>query len=616
MTSTMTNGRATAPGNHPRNAIVYNPAFSATTPLVNSADTLLSCIRLIKQRHENVAHGNPARAVELADNLISLRLAEAFLEKGELLERLPDHPLQVAVIGPTQAGKSSVVNLLLGEPLARVSPLAGFTVHPQGFCLNVGTDELPWLEGYFRDYRRCRLDDLPPDRYNAYALSAPLSRPEHPLPPCVIWDTPDFDSVDADDYRSSVLRTVALADAVILVVSKDKYADQSVWDTMRLLEPLGQPVGVCLNKIVTTSRDTLVRSLEQKWRDIRGDAPVEIVTLPYIEDWDAQAPAPLQTQAGQLVAMLGAEIGKNGRRRHVERTRRLIATHWPAWVTPIKRELNALAEWNGMVEGAIREALMIYRRDFLNHPQHYETFQRALAELLTLLEVPGLARTLMTARKVVTWPVRQIVKLGQSLRLRHRAETSQETALLAQTVEHLLIRIAENVLEKGENDPALRGWWREMGHLLHSERTTESRRCAAAIARYHQSFQPEIDRTAHQLYDKLREHPAVLNSLRATRITTDAAALAVALHTGGIGIHDFLLAPAVLSLTSMLAEGALGRYLHKAEADLKQRQYQQVEKLFDSVVRTGLSRLPEKLDPSNKFNIPATTLAAAEALLG
>jgi hypothetical protein len=611
----MTNGHTPARGNHARNAIVYNPGFPATSPLVNSADTLLSCIRLIKERHESVARSNPARALELAENLTSLRLAEAFLEKGELARRLPDHPLQIAVIGPTQAGKSSVVNLLLGAPLARVSPLAGFTVHPQGFCLNMGQDELPWLDGYFRDYRRCRLDELPSDRYNAYALSDPLTRPGHPLPSCVIWDTPDFDSVDAEDYRTSVLRTAALADAVLLVVSKDKYADQSVWETMRLLEPLGQPVGVCLNKVVANSRDTLVRSLEQKWRDIRGDAPVRIVTLPYMEDWEPEATAPLQAQAGQLLAMLGAEIGNNGRQRHLERTKRLIATHWSAWLAPIRREQNALTEWSGMIESAIREALMIYRRDFLNHPQHYETFQRALAELLTLLEVPGLARTLMTARKVVTWPVRQIAKLGQSLRSRRQDEISQEAAILAQAVEHLLIRIAENVLEKGETDPTLRGWWRELGHVLHNERKSESRRCAAAIARYHQSFQPEIDRTAHQLYDRLREHPAVLNSLRATRITTDAAALAVALHTGGIGIHDFILAPAILSLTSMLAEGALGRYLHKAEAELKQRQYQEVEKLFDSLVRTDLNRLPGKLDPSNKFNIPAQTLEVVEALL-
>lgn len=617
MRSTMTNGHPTAQGKHVRSAIVYNSRFAATGSFVNSAAPLLSCIRLIQQRHESVARNvrDQARALELGSNLISLRLAEAFLEKGELLERLPDHPLQIAVIGPTQAGKSSVVNLLLGEKLAFVSPLAGFTVHPQGFPLNVAEEQLKWLDGYFRNYRRCRPDELPADRYDCYALGDRVTRPGHPLPPCIIWDTPDFDSVAAEDYRTSVLRTAALADIVLLVVSKDKYADQSVWETMRLLEPLGQPVGVCLNKIAASSRDTLVRSLEQKWRGIRRDAPASIVTLPYLEDWETKAPVLLQDERGRLLTLLGVESAARGRPGHSERAKRLIATHWPAWLAPIRTEQNAWITWNGMIEDAIREALSVYRRDFLDHPQHYETFQRALAELLTLLEVPGLAGALLTARKVVTWPIRQLAKLGQNLRWKRQDEASQETAVLTRVVEHLFIRISETVLEKSQEDPALQGWWREMGQLLHGERLSKSERCTAAITRYHQSFQPEIDRTARQLYDQLRQHPAVLNSLRATRITTDAAALAMALHTGGIGIHDFLLAPAILSLTTMLAEGALGRYLHKSEAELKQRQYHEVEKLFDRLIRVELNRLPERLDPSDKFNIPAQTLATAEAML-
>ncbi len=39
-------------------------------------------------------------------------------------------------MGPTQVGKSTVVNLLLGKRVAEVSPLAGYTIHPQGFAIN------------------------------------------------------------------------------------------------------------------------------------------------------------------------------------------------------------------------------------------------------------------------------------------------------------------------------------------------------------------------------------------------------------------------------------------------------------------------------------------------
>ena len=52
------------------------------------------------------------------------------------------------------------------------------------------------------------------------------------LPHGVLWDTPDFDSIDSATYREGVIRTIALADIIILVVSKEKYADQSVWDIM------------------------------------------------------------------------------------------------------------------------------------------------------------------------------------------------------------------------------------------------------------------------------------------------------------------------------------------------------------------------------------------------
>lgn len=617
----MTDSKAEAPANtrfrSARNAIVYNSVFATTAPFVNSVASLLSCVRLIKQRYESVARSvrDQARATELANNLISLRLAEAFLEKSELVRRFRDHPPQIAVIGPTQAGKSSVVNLLLGGKLARVSPLAGSTVHPQGFCLNLDPEPLDWLREYFREYQCCRPDELPTDRYDYYALSAPVSRPQHPLASSIVWDTPDFDSVDAEEYRTSVLRTAALADAILLVVSKDKYADQSVWDTMRLLEPLGQPIGVCLNKVAEASRDTLIRSLKEKWRGVRNDDPARIVTLPYLEDWDSEAADVLKAETARLLALLADKVGEPMRQQSTDRAKRLLASHWPAWLVPIKTEQNALSEWNEIIQGATREALSIYRRDFLNHPQHYETFQRALAELLRLLEIPGLAGAFLAARKVVTWPVRQIAKLGQTLRSRHTGEASQETIVLSHMVEHFLIRLGEAVVEKGDHAPVLRDWWREMGTLLRQERGAHRQRCTDAITRYCHAFQPEIDRTAHELYEKLREHPAILNSLRATRVTTDAAALAMALHTGGIGIHDFILAPAILSLTSMLTEGALGHYLHKAEAELKQRQFKEVEKLFNDLIRPTLNRLPEKLEPSDKFNLPAETLAAAEALL-
>ena len=103
----------------------------------------------------------------------------------------------------------------------------------------------------------------------------------------------------------------------------------------------------------------------------------------------------------------------------------------------------------------------------------------------------------------------------------------------------------------------------------------------------------------------------VLNSLRATRVTTDAAALAVALHTGGIGVHDLIIAPAMLSVTSLLTESALGRYMNKAAAQLKQRQRTAVEHLLQQTLRQPLIALPDSLNDSQRLDIPRELLEQA-----
>jgi GTPase SAR1 family protein len=603
---------AEPPRHRPRNAIVYNTGFAAPANRVKPIISLSACISLLRQRHECVlkATRNGPHARRLEDNLVSLRLSEAFLEKHEINRTHPEHPAQIAVIGPTQSGKSSLVNLLLQQNRAQVSPLAGYTVHPQGFPLNTGESAWNWLDRYYRDYRRCPIGELPAGHYGFFAMDEPLARPGHRLPPAIIWDTPDFDSVDAMDYRTAVLRTAALADVILLVVSKDKYADQSVWDVMSLLEPLGQPTVVCINKLNSGSRDTLVRSLREKWRAARRDEPARIAVLPWIEEPHGAFP---DEEGNQLVDRLAESCAKVDRRGLDRRTLELVKVHWTDWLEPIRQELSAQTEWEALVDSAMKDALSIYRRDFLDHPHHYETFQRALAELLTLLEIPGLAGGMVVARNLITWPVRQLVRLGRSFS--GKENLGQETLVLNRTLEHLFIHLGQALLERGGMDGVMTGYWRELGTVLREERKHGEASRVAALARHVQDFQPEIERTAHQLHDKLREHPAVLNTLRATRVTADAAALGLALHTGGIGVQDFIIAPAILSVTSLMTESALGHFLHRAEAELKERQYRDTQKLFDGILGPVLKSLPERLNQDVRFNIPVQRVEEVERIL-
>ena len=61
----------------------------------------------------------------LLRELSALRLAEACLLKEQLNSEQSGQPRQVAVLGPTQAGKNTLINLLTGSSAAGVSALAG-----------------------------------------------------------------------------------------------------------------------------------------------------------------------------------------------------------------------------------------------------------------------------------------------------------------------------------------------------------------------------------------------------------------------------------------------------------------------------------------------------------
>ncbi len=577
---------------------------------------MLEFITRLKERYQSVAraqqHGEGHPPFD--DTLASLTLAEAALQMLEIGRDWPDRKPQIVVIGPTQAGKSTVVNLLLDRPQAGVSALAGFTVHPQGFVTGGGDGGNDWLPRFFAGYQQRSIDDLTGAPYRAYALTR---AGDGPLSPAVIWDTPDFDSVDAGGYRDAVLRTIALADLLLLVVSKDKYADQRVWQTLELLLPLHIPLAICINKLGGESRKVVVESLRGQLRAAGfAEERVPVCTLPYRRDLDRSGrgldPAQVDLLRQTLRRQLSA-VDRDSRRRHLHH---FIRQHWPEWIAPVQAERAADAAWDEMVEQAMENALADYRRDYLDHPQNYETFQQAIAELLTLLEIPILADSLGRARQLITWPLRQLIGAGRSLFGKQSEngppDSNQEQRMLNQICHHTLIHLAEEALHNGETDPGQESWWRGIATLLRERRPELEQQFARSVDSYQKRFRPEIERSARSLYEQLQQQPATLNSLRAARVTADAAAVVVAVKSGGLNMHDLIVAPAMLSLTSMLTESTLGHYMDRVAAELKQRQLEAVRKELLAPLRGRIRQLREQLDPARRFGIGAEELSAAE----
>ncbi|WP_024297311.1 GTPase [Methylomicrobium lacus] len=566
---------------------------------------MLEFIQLLKQRYQTIlqqAHLESIKGV-YQQRIDQLLMAEAFLRKGALVESAPLPPLQIAVVGPTQAGKSTLVNVLLQSGAAGVSPLAGYTVHPQGFCHRVRREDCGGLQRYFGRFQQLLPMQLSKDRHDCFSLADADSQSSW-LPDCVLWDTPDFDSIDSATYREGVIRTIALADVVVLVVSKEKYADQSVWEMMAALEVLRQPTVICLNKLSEGSEALIAHSLQGKWQLARKDPFPEVVPLYY----QKASGLPVWPQAQQ--GLLQRLAGQVSYKKHARYEQELLQYYWPQWLEPIAQEHQALKDWQQLLEHMIKQALDNYQRDFLNHPHHYETFQVAMAELLTLLEIPGLAGIMAGTRRALTWPVRQLMKLGRKKSA--LTETSHEVALLNQIAEHALLQMTDKLRDKAEGNQQ-RLWWRDMSALLRGRRQELLIDFDGAVRHYHLTFQQDVESAAHRLYRKLQEQPLLLNSLRATRVTTDAAMIALALNTGGIGVHDLVIAPSLLTVTSLLAESAIGSYLHSVEADLKRNQLSQVKQaLFIEALRDKLLLLPTQLSGLSHFNITPEQLQEAE----
>ena len=75
---------------------------------------MLEFIQLLNQRYQTVLSqpGNEASKAGYRQRIDQLILAEAFIRKGQLINSSPELPLQMTILGPTQAGKSSLVNVL------------------------------------------------------------------------------------------------------------------------------------------------------------------------------------------------------------------------------------------------------------------------------------------------------------------------------------------------------------------------------------------------------------------------------------------------------------------------------------------------------------------------
>lgn len=519
-----------------------------------------------------------------ADTVFSLRLAET----GLRALRRPLSPVPaVAVIGPTQTGKSTVVNVLAGGHWVETSPLAAHTQQASVLAVNIDPDP-DWPAGL-------------------HAAGLPVEpRPVvNAGPSCLIWDTPDFDSNAAAVYRQQVARVCALADLLVVVVSGEKYADQSVWRVLESAAPLATPTILCLNKCEDGPDTGVLReAIKRRLTDnpvVSADIPV--VTLPILPAGDFDAAFTLQD-----VRSFRRRVFESLEARPVPDRQaglaRLMRANWPTWVEPLEQELACRREWSQLLSDQTRSFLARYRSEYIDHSKHHDVAQKAILGLLELLEIPALAGPVSRTRRALTWPFR---RLAGAVRRSDEISRDKETEVLDAAIDHYLLSL------RGETATRRHPWWRALEAELSRSAPTVKRDFRGSVDQYRRAFQPRIDDLSNQLYEQLKRSPATLNTLRATRIGADAGGIVFAFQTGTLGLYDAIFAPAVISLTSYLTESVVGQYLRSVIGGLKREQYQQVSTIIHEEVEQPLSSLQPR--GPGLFGITDSELARARRSL-
>jgi GTPase SAR1 family protein len=552
-------------------------------------------------RYSSVLRGIESPPPKLLTSFNTLQLADAVLDSAKLIDASSDYATQLAVIGPTQSGKSTLVNALLDTDVAGISALAGFTVHAQGYASGCNETQLTTLQQVMEPLVRTAAAQLDANELNSYALESIVSGTQAIDAPTVVWDTPDFDSIDASTYTLAVLNTVALADVIIMMVSKDKYGDKSVWDMLSLIEPLDKPLLVCINKLDTFDEDTVSTAFLNRFTQYFPQRTTpELMLLPFSRKnaTESVTPFPDQTLL-RLFEKLKSSQKLIHRENYVSTATYFVENNKAQWFAPLIEEETARLHWQTLIELTAETAEAFYVDGYLNNDDKYVTFNRTIAELLTLLEIPGLAPTLAKTRQILTWPARKLIGAGKLAFNRSQfaqnysfSPDEHEVDVLNRMFSEALISLQGDLLEQPSSV-----YWGALNSVFRKNEATIRAFFTEESENARKDFEPQIEAAAQQIYVQLQSQPALLNTLRATRASVDAAGIALAIKSGGLAPIDLLLAPAMLSVTTLLTESALGRYVESIKSELKEKQRTHIaERVIRGALCKHLSELTNKLD--------------------
>ena len=257
---------------------------------------------------------------------------QARAEAGAVLSQLSDHviprlesldaPLLVVIGGSTGAGKSTLVNALVGQPVTRAGAIRPTTRrpvllhHPADEAWFTGTRILPSLArvhaGQGDDPEAPGTADTTGDvdPATSLALHAHDSVPQG----LALLDAPDIDSVAAGN-RELARQLLRAADLWLFVTTANRYADAVPWEVLRTAAERDVTVDVVMNRI--PDREGVAEELGEDLRAMlerHGIEAERLFLIPESEvDADGMLPPAVIAELSERFTALAADEAGRGR---------------------------------------------------------------------------------------------------------------------------------------------------------------------------------------------------------------------------------------------------------------------------------------------------------------
>ena len=243
-----------------------------------------------------------------------------------------DNPLTIVVGGSTGAGKSTLVNTLLGEPLTQSGAIRPTTRHP--VLLHRAEDEAALSpERFLPTLPRTRTSGMNAGSQALPGLDPKIARALIPITTSALpqgialIDAPDIDSI-SEENRTLAKELLSAADLWLFVTTANRYADAVPWELLHEAAARSIAIAVVLNRVPEGDEEAiendlrrmldeagihavLIHTVTEQPRDASGMlAPVSLAPLTlWIRELGADAPARAaiarQTLAGAVETLAG-----------------------------------------------------------------------------------------------------------------------------------------------------------------------------------------------------------------------------------------------------------------------------------------------------------------------